>query len=58
MVAGAPLAQELLGGSWFGFGTAPRGFPTIEEALLAVADEHPVLSLGKGEIAEVPVRFR
>ena len=57
-MAGAELAQELFGGSWFGFGTAPRGFATCEEALLAAAGEHPAQSRGRNGIAEIPVRFR
>ena len=40
IVAGSQRARELLGGSWFGKGKAPRGFPTLEEALNAFEKEN------------------
>ena len=52
VVAGARLTELALGGSWGARGRAPRGFPTLEEAL-----EHLARALPKGRSAEFPVRF-
>ena len=57
-MAGAELATFLLGGSWLGHGTAPRGFATLEEAVAEVAAQSPEQCRDGQGIAEVPVRFR
>ncbi len=43
VVAGSALALEILGGSWVGHGTAPRGFSTWEEASLHLLSIQPQL---------------